>query len=1014
MPPEARETTVSPPPATVAASGRRLGLALLVLAVLSIVCSPFFVDTLDRGAPTVRNGEVSYAGYGPLDAPVALQGQWRAEWLTAPTPQPQFPIKVPGPWNETKVGGQVIPQGAAMAYFLKIRDLPAGRYLLFVPKIYAGEQVWANGRLLARNAQFGLTPQTSHYLGRGAEVVIDTTGEDLNLRVDISTFHHRENGWPEPPTFGLLDPMSHWILLDWIRSLLLVASLLLLCCLSAVIFVFRPQDRAALYLALGSATLLPLAATLSHDNLIAIALPHLPFGGLIAMQVLSATAALSAAMAYANELFPRESPKWPYWILQGLNGARFVFFAFLAATGQIMALSEYSAEAFFFRIGALAYMLGVVIFATVRRRDGAVLFLIGLGAMLLSIIYTDLTSNAGVPRILNLNLLPAGMLLLLFTQLVLLAERWAVAMRTEAEANTGLAQANSDLRRLLDVNISITSEMQLEVLLAKVVEVTSKVIRADRSSLFLYEPKRRELYSAVAEGLEKRQIRFPATEGLAGWVFTHGEAVNLPDAYADARFNRDIDASTGYRTNSVLTVPVTARDGRRLGVMQALNRLDGGAFETADLERMSAFAAQAAVAIDNATLFSDVAAERNYNDSILRSLSAGVVTLDREIKAAKLNPAAARILETPVTRLEGPDVRAWIASSNPDLLNEIDAVNKGGRPRTLLDADVRTARGETISANLSIVPLIGEKGPAGLLILVEDISEGKRMEAAMRRFMSQKVVDQVMDHDEDELLFGTACRASVLFADIRNFTSLAETLQPRETVDMLNEVFGELVEAVNARDGVLDKFLGDAVMAVYGAPLPTTRDPQNAVESAVMMLELLEDLNKRRRRRKREPLSLGVGVASGDMVAGTIGSLKRMDYTVIGDSVNLAARLQQLTKYYQVGVIICEATAAELDDSIALRELDTLRVRGRQQPAKLFQVLTGDPAARSPALAAYAEGREALAGRRWKEAVAAFETAVAADPDDQPSVLMLERAKTLAHRPPPADWDGVWGLTDAA
>ncbi|HEX7943624.1 MAG TPA: adenylate/guanylate cyclase domain-containing protein, partial [Phenylobacterium sp.] len=873
MPPEARETIVSPPSA--GAQGRRLGLALLVLAALSIICSPFFVDTLNRSAPIVHNGEVSYARWGPLDAPVALQGQWRAQWLTAPTPDARFLVKVPGPWNTSKAAGQTVPQGAAVAYFLRIKDLPAGRYLLFVPKIYAGERIWANGRLIAKNASFGLTPQTSHYMGRAAEAVIDTDGSDLDLRIDISTFQHRENGWPEPPTFGLLDPMSHWILMDWIRSLLLAASLLLLGCLAAVIFVFRPSDKVAMYLAIGSATLLPLATTMSHDNLIAIALPDLPFGALIMVQILSATAALSAALAYARALFPAEMPRLPYLIFQGLNGARLVFFAVVGLSGHIVALSEYSAMAYFFRIAALVFILGVVLMATVRRRDGAILFMIGLGAMLLSIIYTDLTSNAGMPRILNLNLLPAGMLILLFTQLIVLAERWAVAMRTEAEANAGLAQANSDLRRLLDVNISITSEMQLDVLLAKVVEVTSKVIRADRTSLFLYEPKRRELFSAVAEGLEKRQIRFPSGEGLAGWVFTHGEAVNLADAYSDARFNREIDTSTGYRTTSVLTVPVTARDGRRLGVMQALNRLDGGAFDTADLERMSAFAAQAAVAIDNATLFSDVAAERNYNDSILRSLSAGVVTLDREIKAAKLNPAAARILETPVTRLEGPDVRAWIASSNPDLLSEIDAVNKGGRPRTLLDADVRTARGETISANLSIVPLIGEKGPAGLLILIEDISEGKRMEAAMRRFMSQKVVDQVMEHDEDELLFGTACRASVLFGDIRNFTSLAETLQPRETVDMLNEVFGELVEAVNAKDGVLDKFLGDAVMAVYGAPLPTPRDPQNAVESAVTMLEMLDDLNKRRRRRGKTPLSLGVGVASGDVVAGTIGSSRQ-------------------------------------------------------------------------------------------------------------------------------------------
>jgi adenylate cyclase len=986
--------------------GRRFGLALLVMAVLCVICGPFFIDRIAVNGPQARAGEISFRNWGPLNAPVPLKGAWRADWL-APGPAGGFMATVPGTWAGQKVAGRTVTESGAVAYHLRIRGLPAERYMLFVPKVYAGERVLANGRLVGAVGQFGLTPQTSRYLGRAQEIVIDTDGSDLDLEIQLSTFHHRENGFPEAPVLGLVAPMSHWILLDWIRSLLLAASLLLLGCLSAVIFVFRPEDRTAFYLAMGCATLLPLAATLSHDNLLAVGLPGMKLEVMISLQLLSTTAALSAAMAYANQLFPKESPRIPYLVVQGLNGARFLVYAGLALSGHIILLSKWSAAAYGFRIFVLVYILGVVTAACVRRREGAGLFLFGLGAMLSSIVYVDLTTNAGFPRPFNLNLLPIGMLLLLFSQLVLLAERWAVAIGTEA-------QANSDLRRLLDVNISITSEMRLETLLAKVVEVTSKVIRADRSSLFLHDPKRHDLWSVVAEGLDTRQIRFPESEGLAGWVFTHGEAVNLPDAYADPRFNRRIDATTGYRTQGVLTVPVTARDGRRLGVMQALNRLDGASFDTADLDRMSAFAAQAAVAIDNATLFSDVAAERNYNESILRSMSAGVVTLDREVKQAKLNAAAARILEAPVTRLEGVDVRAWIANSNPDLLTEIDAVAKGGPSRTLLDADVRTARGQTISANLSIVPLIGDKGQVGLLILIEDISEGKRMQSAMRRFMSQKVVDQVMDHDQDELLFGTACHASVLFADIRNFTSLAETLQPRQTVDMLNEVFSELVEAVSAHDGVLDKFLGDAVMAVYGAPISTPRDPQNAVESAVSMLEMLEDLNKRRRRRGREPLRLGLGIATGDVVAGTIGSLKRMDYTVIGDSVNLSSRLQQLTKHYQVSILICETTAQALDGTVPLRELDTLRVRGRQQAVKLFQVLTGEAVDRTPALEAYQRGRDCLAGRRWAEAVAAFEAGVQADPNDRPSALMLERARDLMNRPPPADWDGIWGLTDAA
>jgi adenylate cyclase len=466
-----------------------------------------------------------------------------------------------------------------------------------------------------------------------------------------------------------------------------------------------------------------------------------------------------------------------------------------------------------------------------------------------------------------------GILMLLFSHVVIMAERWAVAIQN-AE------QTSDELRRLLEVNTAITTEMQLGALLKKIVQVTSKIVHADRTSLFMHDPRTDELWSLVAEGVDTREIRFPSNTGLAGHSFTTGEVINIRDAYRDERFNREIDSQTGYTTRSILALPVVARDGRRLGVMQSLNHV-GGHFTAGDVARMGAFAAQAAIALHNATLFSEVVSARNYNESILRSMSSGVVTLDKEARIAKLNTAACRILGIAAEDVGGTDVRAVLAAGNPWLVEEIDSVGTSGEAKNLLDVDVRTTRGDTVSANITIVPLLSESERVGTLILIEDISEGKRLQGAMRRFMTQKVVDQVLGRGDD-LLFGTSCEASVLFADIRGFTSLAETLAPRETVDMLNEIFTELFEAVAASDGVLDKFIGDAIMAVYGAPLPTGRDPQNAVESAVQMLRMLEELNRRRRERTLPDLKLGVGIATGDVVAGTIGSPKRMDYTVIG------------------------------------------------------------------------------------------------------------------------------------
>lgn len=157
---------------------------------------------------------------------------------------------------------------------------------------------------------------------------------------------------------------------------------------------------------------------------------------------------------------------------------------------------------------------------------------------------------------------------------------------------------------------------------------------------------------------------------------------------------------------------------------------------------------------------------------------------------------------------------------------------------------------------------------------------------------------------------------------------------------------------------------------------------------------------------------LGVGITTGEVMAGAIGSPKRMDYTVIGDSVNLSARLQSTTKTYGVEIVIDEATAAHAEGHHVLRELDTIRVRGREQPVRIFQVLAD--AGASPGLDAYRRGREYLAARRWDAAVAAFAEACALDPADKPAALMRQRAAALAANPPGIDRDGVWSAADAA
>ena len=979
---------------------RRFLFAALLLSLLATLCAPFFMDPIAHDAPRVRAGTISFAGWGPLTAPVALKGDWRFVWHSAPTAGVAGTMRVPGEWAGKGLGGRSLPENGAASYHLIVRDIPAGRYTLYVQRNFGAIRVFVDGTLRSPGSGYGVTKANSRPGGRSQSITIDTDGSDIDLQIDVASFFHRDNGLRVEPLLGLSGPMDQWATLDWMQTSLLVATLLLLAAFGIVVFLYRPRERPSLYFGLACLNLLPFAALVAHDNLLQVVLPGASFNTILTGQFITSAAAVTFALAYVRELYPRETPRWLYWGLQAGNAVRILAYALLSIAGDTVRLSQASQWAAPLRTFAFVFMLGVIIAACIRRREGALVFFFGLGSFVVVLVYSDLVYNAALAPVLGTNPVPIGALLLLFSQLLILAERWTGAIDTSE-------QTSIDLRRLLDVNISISSEMQLAALLKKIVTVTTQVVHAERSSLFLYDDRTDELASAVAQGVEASDIRFPADKGLAGWCFTHGEPVNLQDAYQDPRFNRDIDRITGFRTHTVLAVPVTTRDGRRVGVMQALNHQGGSAFGDSDVERMSAFAAQAAIAIENATLFTEVASERNYNESILRSMSSGVITLDRDAKVAKLNDAACRILRVSPEAASGADAQILLTGRNGWLMDEILSVSASGRSKSLLDADVVAANGDLVSTNVSIVPLVGETEQAGLLILVEDITEGKRMQGAMRRFMTQKVVDQIMGR-EDDLMFGAACHASVLFADIRNFTSLAEKLNPRDTVDMLNEIFTDLFEAVAASDGVLDKFIGDAIMAVYGAPLTSGRDALNAVESAITMAAMIVAINERRAARHQPPIGLGLGVATGELVAGTIGSPKRMDYTVIGDCVNLASRLEAITKVYKAGIVVCEDTAREVGEAHPMRELDTIRVRGRQRPVRIFQVLTADRPVAPAALAAYARGRAALAEGRWADALAAFDGAVAAAPEDFPSTLMADRARILIRAPPPTDWDGVW------
>jgi len=215
-----------------------------------------------------------------------------------------------------------------------------------------------------------------------------------------------------------------------------------------------------------------------------------------------------------------------------------------------------------------------------------------------------------------------------------------------------------------------------------------------------------------------------------------------------------------------------------------------------------------------------------------------------------------------------------------------------------------------------------------------------------------------------------------------------------------------MVEVIFEHQGILDKYIGDAIMAVFGAPLSTASDADNAVKTAVRMQQVLAGFNARRAAAGLPPVDVRIGVNSDEVIAGNIGSTRRMDYTVVGDGVNLAARLESANKVYGTSLLVSASTMALLRDCYHSREIDLLRVKGRAQPVAIHEVFATEPD--SALLQSYAAGLAAYRRGEWSLAVEAFDAALRVRPDDTPSSVMRARALSYADRLPPIDWDGVY------
>ena len=282
----------------------------------------------------------------------------------------------------------------------------------------------------------------------------------------------------------------------------------------------------------------------------------------------------------------------------------------------------------------------------------------------------------------------------------------------------------------------------------------------------------------------------------------------------------------------------------------------------------------------------------------------------------------------------------------------------------------------------------------------------RKIRNMFEKYVPQDLIDSLFANPES-MLIGNNRHLSILFSDIRSFTSISERLAPDDLVNSLNRYFDIMVDIIMDKNGIVDKYIGDAIMAFFGAPVAYEDDTLNSVYAALEMVDGIHRFNKQQIEMGKPEFKTGIGVNYGEVTVGNIGTEKKMDYTVIGDAVNLASRLEGLTKEYGQDLIISETLYDEVKEKIPCRFLDTVAVKGKTQGVKIYSAVKKLDDKEKKAWEIHSRGMDCYINRRFKEGIACFEEVRLLIPGDKVSAIISERCSDYILNPPQEDWGGV-------
>lgn len=496
-------------------------------------------------------------------------------------------------------------------------------------------------------------------------------------------------------------------------------------------------------------------------------------------------------------------------------------------------------------------------------------------------------------------------------------------------------------RALQDVSSALNSSLDTDEVLNLVMDTMIQITGAERGFLMLMNEDTGDLEVRAARNINRETIdSAEISNTVLNRVFETGEPVVTTNAQEDDRFSGQ-QSIISYNLRSLLCVPLRMKE-EAIGVIYADNRIADGIFRDNDRDLMTTFANQAAVAIENARLFqqirdqlAEITEMKTLMDDVFESIASGVITIDNTDSIKLYNRAAGRILGVPMHLVVDQPYKSALSSVSGEFSDMVDIVKaQGGHQSRELDI-LFAQRSSSTTINISLAPLLDVQQKAlGVTMVMDDISEKKRM-AAVRRYLPPALVDQVRDLDAAQR--PQRRDLTVFFADVSSFSTFSEKLDPEDLIRVINGYFTVAADALNEYDGIIDKFMGDAVMALFNTQLnPMDDHVARAVRSGLKMRTAVDAY--RETLPPHERLYFSAGIHTGEAVAGNVGSPTRKDFTAIGDAVNLAKRLEETATAHQI--IISSNVYNVVKDWVVAEPLPPMRVKGREALEQTYLLIS--------------------------------------------------------------------------